>query len=84
MACRGAKIYFELLVHQGVSFDRLSVSMGELSRGERMKIDMGLAIVGEYDLLIMDEPTNHLDLPSREALEESLEMFPGTVLIISP
>lgn len=77
------KYIFELLVHQGVSFDRLSVSMGELSRGERMKIDMGLAIVGEYDLLIMDEPTNHLDLPSREALEESLEMFPGTVLIIS-
>ncbi|NLB88296.1 MAG: ABC-F type ribosomal protection protein [Syntrophomonadaceae bacterium] len=77
------KYIFELLVHLGIYFDRLSVSMGELSRGERMKIDIGLAIAGEYDLLILDEPTNHLDLPSREALEESLKMFPGTIIIVS-
>lgn len=77
------KRIFELLIQLGISFDRLSVSLEDLSRGERMKIDIGLAIVGQYDLLILDEPTNHLDLPSREALEESLILFPGTIIIIS-
>lgn len=77
------KYIFDLLVQLGISFDRLSVSLGDLSRGERMKIDIGLAIVGEYDLLVLDEPTNHLDLPSREALEESLIMFPGTIIMVS-
>jgi len=74
---------FQLLVHLGIPFDRLSVAMGELSRGERMKMAMGLAIMDECDLLILDEPTNHLDLYSREALEESLIEFPGTLIIIS-
>ncbi|NLJ72432.1 MAG: ABC-F family ATP-binding cassette domain-containing protein [Syntrophomonadaceae bacterium] len=77
------KQVFELLIQLGLPFDRLSVDMGNLSRGERMKIDIGLAIMGKYDLLILDEPTNHLDLPSREALEESLKLFPGTIIIIS-
>lgn len=48
-----------------------------------MKIAMGLGIWGENDLLILDEPTNHLDVYSREALEESLLQYPGTILLIS-
>ncbi|WP_061215371.1 P-loop NTPase family protein [Syntrophomonas wolfei] len=48
-----------------------------------MKIAMGLAIMGQYDLLILDEPTNHLDVHSREALEESLRQFPGSILLIT-
>jgi len=48
-----------------------------------MKGSMGLAIMGEYDLLIFDEPTNHLDLFSREAMEQSLINFPGSILLIS-
>ncbi len=74
---------FQLLVQLGIPYDRLNVAMGEVSRGERMKMAIGLAIMGEYDLLILDEPTNHLDLYSREALEESLIQFPGTIIIIS-
>ncbi len=73
----------QLLIQLGIPYDRLGVAMGELSQGERMKIAMGLAIMGERDLLILDEPTNHLDVYSREALEESLINFPGTILIIS-
>ncbi len=77
------KKLYDLLIQLGISFDSLSINMEELSRGERTKIDIGLAIMGEYDLLILDEPTNHLDLISREALEESLAIFPGTIIIIS-
>lgn len=74
---------FQLLVRLGIGYDRLGVAMGELSRGERMKVAMVLAIFGKRDLLILDEPTNHLDVYSREALEESLINFPGTIMIIS-
>ncbi|HZK43768.1 MAG TPA: ABC-F family ATP-binding cassette domain-containing protein, partial [Syntrophomonadaceae bacterium] len=77
------KEVFDLLIQLGLTYDRLSVNLEDLSRGERMKIDIALAIMGEYDLLILDEPTNHLDLPSREALEDSLIMFQGTIIIIS-
>ncbi|MGI6422766.1 MAG: ribosomal protection-like ABC-F family protein [Syntrophomonadaceae bacterium] len=73
----------QLLHNLGLAYDRMQLPMGKLSRGERMKIAMGMAIMGEYDLLIMDEPTNHLDVYSREALEESLIGFPGTILLIS-
>lgn len=73
----------QLLLNLGLAYDRMQVPMGKLSRGERMKIAIGMGIMGEYDLLIMDEPTNHLDVYSREALEKSLIGFPGTILLIS-
>jgi macrolide transport system ATP-binding/permease protein len=77
------KHIFQLLVDLGIPYDRLNVDRKDLSRGERMKAVMGLAIIDEYDLLVLDEPTNHLDLYSREALEQSLVQFPGTILLVS-
>ncbi|MGI6451898.1 MAG: ribosomal protection-like ABC-F family protein [Syntrophomonadaceae bacterium] len=77
------KLAFKLLVQLGIPFDRLSLPMEKLSRGERMKIAIGLAILDQYDVLLLDEPTNHLDLYSREALEESLVKFTGTLVIAS-
>lgn len=74
---------FELLIKLGIPYDRLHIPLGDLSRGERMKIALGLAIMDECDLLILDEPTNHLDLYSREALDESLLQFPGSVLLVT-
>jgi macrolide transport system ATP-binding/permease protein len=77
------KSTFDLLVRLGIAYDRLQVALGNLSRGERMKIALGLAIMGAYDLLVLDEPTNHLDLYSRESLEESLSRFSGTIILVS-
>jgi len=73
----------QLLIRLGVSYDRLDIALGKLSHGERMKIAVGLATMGQYDCLILDEPTSHLDIYSREALQNCLIEFPGTVLLIS-
>ena len=54
-----------------------------LSGGERRRLSLALLVASGANFLVLDEPTNHLDLESREALEEALEAFPGTVLLVS-
>src|SRR5436305_10765476 len=54
-----------------------------LSGGERRRLALALVVASGANFLIVDEPTNHLDLESREALEEALEAFPGTILLVS-
>jgi ATP-binding cassette subfamily F protein 3 len=55
----------------------------ELSGGERRRLGLAVLVASGSNFLVLDEPTNHLDLASREALEEALEAFPGTVLLVS-
>jgi ATP-binding cassette subfamily F protein 3 len=57
--------------------------LGKLSGGEQSRVRLAKLILDAPDLLILDEPTNHLDIPSREALEEALLDYDGTVLTIS-
>ncbi|TVQ27488.1 MAG: ABC transporter ATP-binding protein [Spirochaetaceae bacterium] len=54
-----------------------------LSGGEWNRLQLGIAIISKANLLILDEPTNHLDIPSREAVEEALHDFDGTIIAVS-
>ncbi|MBA3906468.1 MAG: ABC-F family ATP-binding cassette domain-containing protein, partial [Pseudonocardiales bacterium] len=54
-----------------------------LSPGERTRAALALLQAREVNLLVLDEPTNHLDLPAIEQLEQALDSFAGTVLLVT-
>lgn len=57
--------------------------IGDLSMGERCRVAFVHLYFSEANLLVLDEPTNHLDIPTRERIEEALQHYPGTLVLVS-
>ena len=57
--------------------------LAALSGGERRRLSLAVLVSGAANVLVLDEPTNHLDLESREALEDALRSFKGSLILVS-
>ena len=67
----------------GFSGDEVQRRADTLSGGERARVALAMMMLSRANLLILDEPTNHLDVESIEALEDALESYKGTVMLVS-
>jgi ATP-binding cassette subfamily F protein 3 len=67
----------------GFSGDEVQRRPETLSGGERARVALAMLVLSRSNLLILDEPTNHLDVESIEALEDALERYDGTVILVS-
>jgi len=67
----------------GFSGEAADRKIGDLSGGERTRLALAKTMVHPVNLLVLDEPTNHLDLPSCDLLEEALQAYPGTVILVT-
>ena len=72
-----------LLAKFGLVGPHVDRSTASLSPGERTRAALALLMANGANLLVLDEPTNHLDLPAIEQLEQALETFGGTVLLVT-
>ena len=71
------------LARFGFSGDEVQRSAASLSGGERARVALAMIVLSRANLLILDEPTNHLDVESIEALEDALQEYDGTILLVS-
>jgi ATP-binding cassette, subfamily F, member 3 len=67
----------------GFSGDEVMRQADTLSGGERARVALAMLVLSGANLLVLDEPTNHLDVESIEALEDAIERYDGTVILVS-
>ena len=72
-----------LLAKFGLAADHVNRPADALSPGERTRAGLALLQAGGVNLLVLDEPTNHLDLAAIEQLEQALESYTGTLLLVT-
>jgi ATPase subunit of ABC transporter with duplicated ATPase domains len=72
-----------LLAKFGLAADHVARPSASLSPGERTRATLALLQARGTNCLVLDEPTNHLDLPAIEQLEQAVEAFEGTVLLVT-
>jgi ATP-binding cassette subfamily F protein uup len=73
----------QLLERFGFTGDRVWTRVGELSGGERRRLQLLRLLMGEPNVLMLDEPTNDLDIETLTALEDLLDGWPGTLVVVS-
>jgi len=72
-----------LLAKFGLKADHVNRPVDELSPGERTRAGLALLQARGVNVLVLDEPTNHLDLPAIEQLEQALDSYEGTLLLVT-
>ena len=73
----------QLLERLGFTRERVWTPVAELSGGERRRLQLLRLLMGEPNLLVLDEPTNDLDTDTLAAVEDTLDGWPGTLLVVS-